>query len=70
MALQTSAGPILTNPSIGAACRPIVLVARACSGRFRFFGIANVLQDNCQKTLDMAQGDVLILAKCFFATSG
>jgi hypothetical protein len=47
-----------------------MLVAHACPYRCRFFGIPGLLRKNCQKTLEMAQGNVLILIKFFLAASG
>jgi hypothetical protein len=40
---------MLTTSSVGPGCRPIVLAARACPRRVDFFGIGDLIQENCQK---------------------
>jgi hypothetical protein len=47
-----------------------MLVAHACPYRFRSFGIAGLLRKTVRKTLEMAQGNVLILIKPLLAASG
>jgi len=61
---------MLTNLSIRVGCRPIVFAARAGLWDFTFVGIAYLLQDNCQKTLDMAQENVLTIIKFLLSASG
>lgn len=67
--LRTSAGPTLTNPSVGAGCRAIVLSAGVCLWRFTFVSIAISSRMALKKTLETAQGYALTLVKFFLAPS-